>query len=84
MSSSSSKYYYGSTSGSSNTSYASREHREYGAESYTSTSTTKGRTIIHNHNQGIEDPDAPSPSSYGSHAYTSTTSSSKPRSSSRR
>ena len=32
---------------------------------HTSTSTRKGNVIIHNHNMGIEDASAPSPSSYG-------------------
>lgn len=46
-------------------------------DKYTSTSTRKGNTIIYNHNQGIEDPDAPSPSSYGSRVYSSSSRSSR-------
>lgn len=45
--------------------YHSQEHREYGATKHTSTSTRKGNVVIHNHNMGIEDASAPSPSSYG-------------------
>lgn len=32
---------------------------------HTSTSTRKGNVVIHNHNMGVEDVSAPSPSSYG-------------------
>ncbi|KAL2108477.1 hypothetical protein VUR80DRAFT_3754 [Thermomyces stellatus] len=39
-----------------------REHREYGATKHSSTSTRCGNVIIHNHNKGIEEGSAPSPS----------------------
>ncbi|SPO06164.1 uncharacterized protein DNG_08853 [Cephalotrichum gorgonifer] len=58
-----------SSRSSSSSAYYEREYREYGAAKHTSTSTQKGGVVVHNHNSGIEDLSAPSPSSYNSRSY---------------
>ncbi|KEZ43711.1 hypothetical protein SAPIO_CDS4334 [Scedosporium apiospermum] len=83
MASNSSNTYPSTASGSTFYSSGSREHREYAAAFHTSTSTTTRKAVVVQHNKGIEEPFAPTPSSYGSQAYRETAST-KSRSSSQR